>query len=97
LEKSGVEILRQYRAIGEKPGTYSHFRNDRLLLHNLRISSKFVLPAKSGSISFQSENLLVRCGDCWIEVGEVTPAGKKRMKSADFIRGARISDDEQFS
>lgn len=93
----GHEILRQYRAIGEKPGTYSHFRNDRLLLHNLRTSSKFVLPAKPGAISLENENLLVRCGDCWIEVGEVTPAGKKRMKSADFIRGARISDEEQFS
>lgn len=95
-EKSAVEILRQYRAIGDKPGTFTTFRGERLLLHQLSMASGLVSLREPGTLDIDSDNLAVRCADSWIRIGEVTAAGKKRMTSREFLRGARITDHERF-
>jgi methionyl-tRNA formyltransferase len=94
--KFAIEILRQYRAIGEKPGTFTIFRGERLLVHDISITSDPLSNALAGSLVITDTALLVRCADSWIKIDQVTPAGKKRMKTEDFIRGARISTDERF-
>ncbi|MEI8066440.1 MAG: methionyl-tRNA formyltransferase [Actinomycetes bacterium] len=94
--KFAIEILRQYRAIGERPGTFTNFRGERLLVHEMSIASDLSESAPPGSLLITGDNLAVRCLDSWIEIREVTPAGKKRMAADDFVRGARITNNERF-
>ena len=93
---SGVAISRLIRAIGDRPGTYTFFRGAKLSIHGVRIVTSDVEKRSCGALWNEGDRLLVKALDCTLEVSEVTPAGKKRMKSADFARGARLSADERF-
>ena len=89
-------ILRKIRALGDRPGVWCNFRDERLALHGLEES---LLPnslKKPGELQIVEGNLLVRCGDSVLTVTELTPAGKKRMSGGDFARGARLTAGERF-
>jgi methionyl-tRNA formyltransferase len=89
-------ILRKVRALEDRPGTWSGFRGDRIAIHSV---SESLLPnslQKSGEIALVEGSLLVRCLDSTLEIGAVTPAGKKKMSGADFARGARLVAGERF-
>jgi methionyl-tRNA formyltransferase len=95
--KDGADsILRKIRALGDRPGVWCNFRDERLALHGLEES---LLPnslKKPGELQIVEGNLLVRCGDSVLTVTELTPAGKKRMSGGDFARGARLTAGERF-
>jgi methionyl-tRNA formyltransferase len=42
-----------------------------------------------GAWLIRGERLWVRCADAWLELLELQASGKKRMKTADFLRGWR--------
>ena len=89
-------ILRQARALETRPGIWSTFQGERISLHGLReaISPNTLL--KPGNIELSGDELLVRTSDSVLVISEVTPAGKKRMKGADFARGARLNSESTF-
>ena len=93
--KDGADkILRTARALEHRPGIWSEFRGEKISLHGLSeslASNELALP---GEIAATQEGALVRCSDSVLLVREVTPAGKKRMSSADFLRGARLDAHE---
>jgi methionyl-tRNA formyltransferase len=95
--RSGADaILRQVRALDERPGTWSTFRTERVAIHKLHES---LLPnglKNPGEIALVGTALLVRCADSVLEIAELTPSGKKRMSGADFARGARLASGESF-
>lgn len=48
---------------------------------------------KPGTITIKDGRLLVSCGDSTaIEIKELQPAGKKRMQTADYLRGAHLDE-----
>ena len=79
-----------------RPGIWSTFQGERISLHGLReaISPNTLL--KPGNIELSGDELLVRTSDSVLAISEVTPAGKKRMKGADFARGARLNSESTF-
>jgi methionyl-tRNA formyltransferase len=90
------KILRTARALQERPGIYSQWQGNKISLFGLAES---LLPnslSKPGSIEVSSEGLLVRCRDSVLSIAEVTPAGKKRMSSLDFARGAHLNSESAF-
>jgi len=89
-------ILRQARALETRPGIWSTFQGERISLNGLReaISPNTLL--KPGNIELSGDELLVRTSDSVLAISEVTPAGKKRMKGADFARGARLNSESTF-
>ncbi len=90
------KILRTARALQERPAIYSQWQGNKISLFGLAES---LLPnslSKPGSIEVSSEGLLVRCGDSVLSIAEVTPAGKKRMSSLDFARGAHLNSESAF-
>ena len=90
------KILRTARALQERPGIYSQWQGNKISLFGLAES---LLPnslSKPGAIEVSSEGLLVRCGDSVLSIAEVTPAGKKRMSSLDFARGAHLNSESAF-
>ena len=89
-------ILRQIRAIDERPGTWTTFRSERVAIHKVHESLLANTLKKPGEIAIVDGALLVRCSDSILEIAELTPAGKKRMSGADFARGARLTTGESF-
>jgi len=45
--------------------------------------------ADAGTICTEGGRLLVRCADGWLSLGDVQPAGKKRMAADAFLRGLK--------
>jgi methionyl-tRNA formyltransferase len=93
---SGVTISRLVRAIGDRPGTYTFFRGAKLGIHGVKIVPSDSGDRPYGALWSEGDRLLTRAFDCALEITEVTPAGKKRMKASDFARGARLLPDERF-
>jgi len=95
--QSAEQILRQSRALMDRPGTWSTFRGDRIgigaLIETLQTNSLEAI----GQISCEDGKLLIRCSDSVLEIVEVTPSGKKKMSGADFARGARLEKGEVFA
>ena len=89
-------ILRQIRALYERPGTWTTFRSERVAIHKVHESLLANTLKKPGEIAIVDGALLVRCSDSILEIAELTPAGKKRMSGADFARGARLTTGESF-
>jgi methionyl-tRNA formyltransferase len=91
-----LKIMRQIRALSHKPGTYTHFRGEKLSIHQLKISPTKMADRSVGEIWSEGSSSFVQSADLVIEIGEVTPAGKKRMPASDFLRGARVEAGERF-
>jgi len=89
-------ILRQIRALDERPGTWTTFHSERVAIHKVHESLLANTLKKPGEIAIVDGALLVRCSDSVLEIAELTPAGKKRMSGADFARGARLTTGESF-
>ena len=95
-ESSTDQILRQARALQERPGIWTTFLGERIALFGLSESLAPNSLRSAGEIEACGEGLLVRTSDSVCLIKEVVPAGKKRMNSADFARGARIEAGSRF-
>jgi len=95
--KPAVAILRQLRALAERPGTYSFFKESKISIHSAKLSPLTDHSHKPGDIWGDGSLFYVMSGDMVLELGDVTPAGKKRMSAADFMRGARIEPGDRFT
>ena len=89
-------IMRKVRALDDRPGTWSTFNGERIAIHRLSESLLTNTLKKPGEIALVESSLLIRCQDSTLEISEVTPAGKKRMKGSDFARGAHLAGGERF-
>ena len=95
-QASADSILRKVRALEDRPGTWSLFRDERIGIHDVSESLATNSLKKPGETALVDTHLLVRCSDSVLAIGHVTPSGKKRMSGADFARGARLEVSEQF-
>ena len=89
-------ILRKFRALEVRPGTWSTFRGERISLFGAQEYFGENTLIQVGEIAEVNSQLLVRTSDSVISISEVTPAGKKRMSGSDFVRGARLAGGELF-
>lgn len=68
-------------------------------IETLRQASESLLdssPSNVGQARIIDHRLMVGCGDGWIEVTSVKPAGKREMPTADWLRGRPIPDGVVF-
>ena len=91
-----LAIIRKFRALEERPGVWSTFRDQRIALHGVSEHEDVQALTQPGEIAIIKDKLLVRCLDAVLEIQEVTWAGKKRMSGVNFARGARIESGERF-
>lgn len=89
-------ILLKELALSSNPGIWTTFRGERLGLHGFSEYLGENTLKNPGDIEAVNGRFLVRTKDSVIEILELTPAGKKRMSGADFIRGARLTAGEKF-
>lgn len=95
-ESDALAIIRKFRALEERPGVWSTFRDQRIALHGVSEHEDVQALAQPGEIAIIKDKLLVRCTNAVLEIQEVTWDGKKRMSGANFARGARIESGERF-
>lgn len=89
-------LMRKVRALDDRPGTWATFNGERIAIHRVTESLLPNTLKSPGDIALVESSLIIRCQDSTLEISEVTPAGKKRMKGSDFARGARLSGGERF-
>ncbi|HMO02279.1 MAG TPA: methionyl-tRNA formyltransferase [Oligoflexia bacterium] len=94
FEKSCWQIINQIRAFSPEPAAFAYFQQARLKIFKAQITNEQFdsepIPGKI-LISLKS-NLYVACADGWIELLEVQPEGKKKMRGADFARGLKLDN-----
>lgn len=93
--KPAADIHNKIRAMADAPCCYTFLEGKRLKIYRSAVTGRLSkLPA--GSIS-DSGSFGVVCGngEC-IELLEVQPEGGKRMKTADFLRGRKITPGEKL-
>ena len=85
-------INRQVRAFADVPGAWAEFRGKKLKILQARENTSSGLPGECLNV----EPLIIGTGNGAIEVVEVQAESSKRMKSTDWIRGARVSKGDIF-
>lgn len=90
--KSAREIHNQVRGLNSWPVAVANVNGKKVKIYSTRVSEK------NGNIGnvISLNPLTIACGNGSIEIYELQPEGKKRMKSDDFIRGYRINKDTIF-
>jgi methionyl-tRNA formyltransferase len=54
-------------------------------------------PAKPGEIRIENHRLLVPCAqNTWLELNEIQLEGKKRLATAEFLRGMQLAPGTQL-
>ncbi len=95
FRREAQTLINKIRALGEKPGTYLTFRNERLNVARARVVNELSFSGDYGTFYATKSALYVKASDAWIELLEVKPAGKKAMSGSEFARGARIGEGER--
>ena len=87
--RSAQEIHNQIRGLSPWPVATAVLEGKKLRLHRSAVSSLDVPEASCGEIILL-EPFTVKCGSGAIELLEIQAEGKKRMLSADYLRGHKI-------
>ena len=87
--RSAQEIHNQIRGLSPWPVATAVLEGKKLKLHRSAVSSLDAPEAGCGEI-ISLEPLTVKCGSGAVELLEVQAEGKKRMFSADYLRGHKI-------
>ena len=94
--RDAAHLAAHIRGLDDSPGAWTTLNGERVNLYRPTVSSaekgrpgevRGVEPADAGGI-------LVSCGTGELQIGEVKPAGKRRMSAAEWVRGAgpRVGD-----
>ena len=81
-----TELFNRVRGVTPEPGAWTEFKGETFKLHSVRPSSVQLAP---GLVSVVDGRVLVGCSEGSLELLEVQPAGKPRMKATDWLRGQR--------
>jgi methionyl-tRNA formyltransferase len=90
-----LAIDRRVRACTPAPGAWTTHRDERLKVFPLSLDAATddLVP---GEIRLSRQEVRVGTGSHAVVLGDVQPAGKRRMPASDWARGARVSDGERL-
>ena len=92
---SAIDIYNRYRAIGENPGVYTYFHDDKVKINRMSILNTNSLTA--GAFQKINDELTVGTNTFDISIENLTPAGRKMMTGTDFINGLTKKDGLNFA
>ena len=98
---NAVAIARHIRAMDAVPGAWTTHRGDDLKLYRPLVEPDFTHHAVPGTVlhtdgTDEAEGMRVACGTGALLVREVKPAGKRRMNTAEWVRGRGIETGERL-
>jgi methionyl-tRNA formyltransferase len=89
-EKPAVQIRNFIRGLSPYPAAWTTFNGKLLKVFDLSIAKDMPLNEKPGTFIPRQTQLFVCCSDAVLEINELQIQGKKRMKTADFMRGFKL-------
>jgi len=96
-KESADKIDAKIRAFDPWPGTFTFLDNDRLKIFSVEKTSN-QSSENPGTIVLANEtNLIVSTGDFDLMIKEIQPAGKKKMNTAQFLKGYDIRQGAVFN
>jgi methionyl-tRNA formyltransferase len=95
-DEPAFAVDRRVRATTPAPGAWTTYRDERVKLLPVTAADG-TDPLPPGEIRVQRNRMLVGTGSTPVLLGDVQPAGKKRMAAADWARGARIATGDRFA
>ena len=96
--RSAVELHNQVRALSPYPGVTTNFNGKVLKIFKTVPVAKIIKDRGPGQgIEVGKDSFSVSTGDGGLKVLEVQREGKKRMTSADFLRGTNISAGDSLA
>ncbi len=95
FHRNALEIYNRWRGFQPWPGAWTLLNGKKLSFSQLRPSLGQGRSAAPGTISTDRHTLRIACGDATsIEVLELQLEGKKRISTADFLRGNALASGE---
>lgn len=103
--RNRTEIINQIRAFQPWPGSFTSWQRSsgqpiRIIVHKtLRLSDdiEFDSSVSAGQVCLSTKsNLAIMTGDGPLELVEIQPAGKRKMETAEFLRGYTPEIGERF-
>lgn len=96
--KNVISIFNLIRGMSPFPRAFTYFKEQEFKICRSTIESVASTDnTKSGQIiSVEKEKLLVATGQGVLAITEIQPANKRRMTTAEYLRGHNISAGEQF-
>jgi len=89
-------VARIARAYDPKPGAWAMLRELEVRCYGVR-----AVPERSGLpgevLEATEHRLLVACAEGAVRIGEVHPAGHKRLAAAQWVRGRGVTEGDRFS
>ncbi|MGH9804561.1 MAG: methionyl-tRNA formyltransferase [Candidatus Acidiferrales bacterium] len=97
---SAQEIYNRIRGLIPWPGVFTTFRGKNLHLwwaKPVEAPPGVVQPPAPGTLLVEKHALYVACGSgSWLQVEEVQPADRKRMRATDIINGLHVKSGERI-
>lgn len=88
------ELARRVRAFTPKPGAWTTFRGERLVVAGAAVSGG--TPKEHGVLEIHDGRPEVAAGAGWLRLELVRPAGKRTMTGVDWARGLRGAEGSRL-
>lgn len=97
FKREAPEILNRLRGFQPWPGAFTSFRGKNLTFHRLQLAAYGIGPLLPGEMKAAGEDLFVGCGEGTVlQILELQPEGKRRIRARDFIHGYRLKPAERL-
>lgn len=90
-----IGVDRRVRACTPAPGAWTTVDGERLRVGPVRLVSDGP-PLAAGQLAVERDRVLVGTATVPVALGEVQPAGRRRMPATDWARGARLTDSARL-
>jgi methionyl-tRNA formyltransferase len=92
--KDAAGVARLIRGLDPRPGAWTELDGAEVKLYSARARDGH---GTAGELLTADGRLLIAAGSGAVEVLEVQPAGKARMTTDDWLRGARLAPGRRFT
>ncbi len=93
FSKDAAELERYVRGLNSWPSAYTYFRGKMMKIWRASVIDQNTELPCGAVVQVEKDGFCVQTGNGLLKVLEVQLEGKKRMKSADFLRGNDVADD----
>ena len=96
FSRTAQQIYDRWRGFQPWPGAHTTLRGKKLIAHRVSVMHH-AKGGEAGVLRVEGDSLLVSCGgESVLELVEVQMEGKKRMSSAEFLRGYQVKSGERL-
>ncbi|MGZ3743245.1 MAG: methionyl-tRNA formyltransferase [Pseudobdellovibrionaceae bacterium] len=94
---TAVEIHNKVRALTLGPGTFTWLNGKKLKIHKTKVSEISGTHAEVGAVvAVKDEFIAVQCGSGILNIYEVQPESRNRLKVNEFIKGNPLQAGDRF-